>query len=73
MKTCWYTVIRVREAWWVDCEGKAYGPFEDMDEATKYARVIAETYGPHDRQSEVWAPDESGRPRRVWSGQVTPH
>ena len=72
MKTCWYTVIRVRDACWVDCEGKAYGPFEDNAEAARYARMIAHTYGPPDRQSEVWAPDDSGRPRLVWSGEVAP-
>ena len=45
MQSCWFVVIRTPSAWWVDCEGKAYGPFESRDEAQSQARRIAITYG----------------------------
>jgi len=68
MKTCWYVVIEAMGAWWVDCEGKAYGPFETDREARREALRIAMAYGDETRQSQVWISEPDGRPRRIWVG-----
>jgi len=67
MKTCWFLVVRARGEWWVDCEGKSYGPFENVDHATSNAVRFGQVFGDAGRQSQVWAPDDSGRMRQVWS------
>jgi hypothetical protein len=68
MKTCWFVVIESRGAWWVDCEGRAFGPLESREEAQDYARKLAETYGDPERRSDVWVPDDQGKLRLTWSG-----
>ena len=70
MKTCWFIVIHSMGDWWVDCEGKAYGPFETRDEAKIEAIRIAITYGDADRRSEVFVTDENGTPRRIWAAPL---
>jgi hypothetical protein len=66
MKTRWLVVVRSRGEWWVDCEGKSFGPFPDPDAAAKTAVRYAEIFNDADRQSQVWMPDEHGRYRVVW-------
>jgi hypothetical protein len=61
-------VIRSLGAWWVDCEGKSYGPFVDEYEAQQNAVIIAKTFGDPSRQSLVYAPDDGGKLRLIWSG-----
>lgn len=68
MKTCWFLVVAARGQWWVDCEGKSYGPFETAERATANAVRFGEVFGDAGRQSQVWAPDDDGRMRQVWSG-----
>lgn len=70
MNTCWFVVIRSRGSWWVDCEGKSYGPFNDQDEAEQNAVTIAETFGDPSRQSLVYAPDDAGKLRVIWSADT---
>ena len=70
MKTCWFIVIESMGSWWVDCEGKAYGPFESRDDAQSQARRIAMTYGDDGRRSEVFAPTDQGSHRLIWKGPV---
>ena len=70
MRTCWFIVIESMDAWWVDGEGKAYGPFETRDEAKIEAIRIAITYGDADRRSEVFVTDENGTPRRIWAAPL---
>jgi hypothetical protein len=75
MVTCWFIVIESGGRWWVDCEGRTYGPLGDKHEAMGYARKIAEIYGDPKRQSQVWVPRIGGRPELIWSGsnpQVSP-
>ena len=67
MQTCWFIVIESMGVWWVDCEGKAYGPFESKDEAQHEARRIAVTYGEEGRRSEVFVTDADGTYRRIWA------
>lgn len=70
MKTCWFIVIKSMGSWWVDCEGKAYGPFDTRDAAQSEARRIAITYGDDGRRSEVFAPANDGSLRLIWKGPV---
>ena len=65
MKTCWFIVIESMGAWWVDCEGKAYGPFDTSAEAAVAAKRIALTYDR--RRSDVYA-GTTGEQRLIWSG-----
>lgn len=69
MQTCWFVVIRTPSAWWVDCEGKAYGPFDTREAAAAEAVRLAEAFGDPERRSDVYVPDETGRLQLVWSGQ----
>lgn len=68
MKTCWFIVIESMGEWWVDCEGKAYGPFESRADAEAEAKYIALTYGDETRRSQVFAAEENGGHRLIWSG-----
>lgn len=68
MKTCWFIVVYSRDTWWVDCEGKSYGPFPSPDEAQREASRLAEVFGDPSRQSLVFAPDVDGRQGLVWTG-----
>lgn len=70
MKTRWFLVIRSSEQWWVDCEGRSFGPFDGAEEATAAAVRYAEVFTDEERESQVWSPDEMGRMRQVWSGHV---
>jgi hypothetical protein len=67
MKTCWFIIIESLGAWWVDCEGKAYGPFDSSAEAAIAAKRIALTYGDDTRRSDVYA-GTAGEQRLIWSG-----
>jgi hypothetical protein len=68
MKTCWFIVIESMGRWWVDCEGKAYGPFESQKEAALEAKRIAVTYGDSTRRSDIFAAAPDGTHQLIWSG-----
>jgi hypothetical protein len=70
MQTCWFIVIESMEQWWVDCEGKAYGPFASKDEAQIEAVRIAITYGDISRRSEVFVAESDGSHRRIWAAPL---
>lgn len=72
MKTCWFVVIKVHDDWWVDCEGKAYGPFSTKEDAAIDGTKLARTFGDPTRRSEVWMPDEEGKFRQIWVGPTPP-
>lgn len=67
MKTRWFLVVHSVGQWWVDLEGKSFGPFEDVDLAVSGAIHYAEVFDDRTRQSQVWAPDDTGRMYQVWS------
>lgn len=67
MNTCWFIVIYSRDTWWVDCEGKGYGPFPSLDEARREARRLAEVFGDPSRRCLVFAPDLDGDQELVWT------
>ena len=67
-----FVVILSRNSWWVDFEGKAYGPFASREHAAEEARDLAQ-YSPHSgRESEVLVPDDSGRHRVAWTSGDEP-
>ncbi|MDC9826058.1 hypothetical protein PRN20_20165 [Devosia sp. ZB163] len=68
MKTCWFVVIESLGSWWIDCEGKAYGPFENREEAQGEAKRIAVTYGDEARRSRIYAAEDGGGHKLIWSG-----
>lgn len=70
MLTRWFLVVRSADQWWVDCEGKSFGPFENAAEATNGAIRYAEVFTDTKRQSQVWAPDTTGRMVQVWIGRL---
>ena len=72
MITCWFVVIHSRDNWWVDCEGKSYGPFGTCEEAQQEATRLAEVFGDPARRCLVFAPDAEGRPQLVWTGKDPP-
>lgn len=65
MKTGWYLVIASGGQWWVDCEGKSFGPFDCFEVAVGGALQYAEVFNDPGRQSQIWAPDETARMRQV--------
>jgi hypothetical protein len=67
MKSCWFVVIQTPSAWWVDCEGKAYGPFDTREAAADEAIRLAQAFGDPARRSDVYVPDDSNKLRLVWS------
>ena len=69
MITSWFLVIKVNSQWWVDCEGKAYGPFEEKEMAITNAIRFAEIFGDVSRECQVWAPDDEGRMRQISSAR----
>jgi hypothetical protein len=73
MSKALYVVIRSREKWWVDFEGRAYGPFSAMHEATDEGRQLARFSAHSGRPSEVLVPDERGHYRVVWDSNKERH
>jgi hypothetical protein len=66
--TCVYLVLRSREQWWVECEGKPFGPCATQEEAESSASKLMEMFGDPARRAEVWAPDKDGKMRLIWKG-----
>ncbi|HEY4202634.1 MAG TPA: hypothetical protein VGM83_18945 [Devosiaceae bacterium] len=54
-------VIRSRHSWWVDWEGRPYGPMQTVEEAIASARRLISLYGEESRRYEIYAPDEHGK------------
>lgn len=73
MSRALYVVIRSRESWWVDFEGRAYGPFADREAAAAEARQSAQYAAHSGRDSEVLVPDDDGRHRVAWNSDNEPH
>ncbi|HHY49757.1 MAG TPA: hypothetical protein GYA10_08430 [Alphaproteobacteria bacterium] len=68
-----YVVILSQEKWWVDFEGKAYGPYKSMDEAADEGRQLARFAAHAGRPSEVLVPNERGRYVVIWDSEKEPH
>jgi len=65
--TCLYIVLRSLEKWWVDCEGRAHGPFSSQDAAGRSAIEIARLFGDEDRPWEVLSKGDDGFYRVIGS------
>lgn len=64
--TAIYIVIESRGGWYVDFEGKAYGPFDSQDTAAIEAGDLAKFSAHAGRRSQVQIPDGSGKYRIAW-------
>jgi len=64
--SCWYVVVESLGKWWVDCEGRPFGPFDDLSEATDGAVRLAEVFGEPDRHLQVMVPDGHGHFAIAW-------
>ncbi len=67
MSRALYVVIFSRDSWWVDFEGKAYGPFTSREMAAHEAKQLAQFCAHTGRASEVLVPDDGGRHRVAWT------
>ena len=65
-----YLVIQIGEQWWVDLEGKSYGPCESKEDAEASAFKLIQLFGGPERRVEVWSPDGEGKMRLVWKGKA---
>lgn len=68
-----YVVIFSRQAWWVDLQGTAQGPYPSLQDATEEGRQLARFCVYAGRPAEVLIPDER-RPlsRRLGQRQRAP-
>jgi hypothetical protein len=53
MKTAIYIVIHSRNAWWIDLDGEAQGPFPSLDITIKTAIDIATAASREGKRTEV--------------------
>lgn len=68
MKTCYFIVVQIQGNWWVDSEGKAFGPLPNRDGAIRHARELAEAITDPQQRPQVWATMPGERPTIIWSG-----
>ena len=64
-----YLVIYSREHWWIDCEGKPYGPFETEAEAIAEGPEFITLMGNSDHRNELHARDDDGRFQMIWCSE----
>lgn len=65
--TAIYIVFQSLNRWWVDFEGKAYGPFNDPEDARKSGIEIARIFGDETRMREVVVMRDGRGHDVVWS------
>jgi hypothetical protein len=68
---CHYFVVSIDGAWWVDFEGKPFGPMSSKEEAISSTIHLIEVFGDPNRPADIWAPDESGRAKLMWKREAT--
>jgi hypothetical protein len=66
-----YLVIFSRNEWWVDFEGRPFGPFGSRENAALEARALARFQSNAGRVSEVLVPDAEGKYWVIWSSAHT--
>lgn len=67
VSSCLYIVLQVGGEWWVDREGKSYGPCETQQDAEDAAIKLIELFGDPARPAQLWSPGKDGRVHLVWS------
>ena len=63
-RTNWFIVVEANGKWWVDNEGRLR-PFPSREAAALEALDYARKLGDLDRVSQVFWPDEHGRPKLI--------
>ena len=61
-----FVVIKSQGSWWVDFEGKAFGPQQTMDQAVESGMELARYCAHTGRRTELLAPDAGGRYSVLW-------
>ncbi len=69
MPSSLYVVIESMGKWWVDLEGKAYGPFETKSKAIDEGRSLARFAAHSGKHSEVLAANDTGRYIVLWDSE----
>ncbi len=64
-----YIVVQSLGKWWVDFEGRPYGPFSSREMARLEGISLARFLTHSGRSSEVWAVDDTGVCRREWQSE----
>jgi len=73
MASVLYLVLKSREKWWVDMEGKSLGPFETSDIATFAAIDAARMRGDvNSRERQVYLEQPGRRFTMIWSSAHPP-
>jgi len=72
MRKTMYIVIQSRGHWWIDCEGKPYGPFDTEAEAIAEGPEFITLMGNDENRNELYVRDETGHFQLVWSNRDTP-
>lgn len=73
MPSLLYVVIESREKWWVDLEGKAYGPYASKEQAIEEGRSLARFAAHSGKHSELLAQNDGGRYIVLWDSAKEPH
>lgn len=68
MQTNWFIVIRALDAWWIDNEGRAIGPFSSREAACSASSRVARMFGDDTRRTQVYWPDDAGKQRLMFDG-----
>ena len=73
MASLLYVVIESCAKWWVDLEGKAYGPYASKDQAIEEGRSLARFAAHSGKHSELLAQNNGGRYIVLWDSANEPH
>jgi hypothetical protein len=64
-----YIVLQSRDRWWVELEGKTFGPFTSKNTATMEAISLGRFTAHAGRPAEVRVPDGTGRYPVEWESE----
>lgn len=73
MPSLLYVVIESCGKWWVDLEGKAYGPYASKTQAIEEGRSLARFAAHSGKHSELLAQNDHGRYIVLWDSVNEPH
>ena len=67
MATALFIVIKSQGQWWVDFEGRPYGPYGSRELAAMEAKNQAQYKAHAERPAEVLVPDGDGKYWIIWN------
>ena len=67
-----HIVLMVCGRWWVDIEGKGFGPCVDQADACHMAINLAQTFGDDARRREVVLMRPDGGHSKIWASWLPP-